>query len=136
MRLLIVVCLTGLSTIAKASPWPAEASVAYVEELALACAKADPDLALRYEAKKDFLFSKDIHRVKQAQSGTNYPDMRKWARDTVRDASFKEIAKECRLFLIEADSAFEQAHPNKRADDAQVSRAVSQESKVNSHGKW
>jgi hypothetical protein len=88
--------------------------VAYVEELALACAKTDPDSASRYQAKKDFLFSEDIDRVKQAQSGTRYPDMRKWAHDTIRGASSKEIAEECRSFLTESDLALKQADPNER----------------------
>jgi hypothetical protein len=114
MRLLIVLGLAFVSTAAEASPWPVEASVAYVEELALACTKLDPDSASRYEAKKNVLFSEDIARVKQAQSSTRYPDMRKWAHDTIRDASPKEISEECRSFLTESDLALKQPDPNKR----------------------
>ncbi|MGZ4891569.1 MAG: hypothetical protein ACXV2B_04845 [Halobacteriota archaeon] len=115
MRLLIVLGLAVVSTAAPASPWPVEASVAYVEELSLACAKADPESASRYEAKKSFLFSEDLDRVKQAQSVQTYPDMRKWAHDTIQNANPKEIAEECRSFLAHSDLALKHADPdNKR----------------------
>jgi hypothetical protein len=116
MRLFIVLGLAVVSTAAPASPWPVEASVAYVEELSRACANADPNSAPRYEAKKNFLFSKDIDRVKQAQSVQTYSDIRKWAHDTIRDATPKEIAEECRSFLAHSNLALRQANYDERLE--------------------
>ena len=116
MRLLIALGLAVFGIVAQASPWPVEASIAYAEELSLACAKADPESASRYEAKKIFLFSEDLDRVKQAQSVQTYPDMRKWAHDTIQNATPKEIAEECHSFLVHSDLALKQADYEKRGE--------------------
>lgn len=116
MRLMIVLGLAIVSTAALASSWPVEASVAYVDELSQACAKVDPDSAPAYKAKKNFLFSENLDRIKQAQSAQTYPDMRKWAHDTIRSATPKEIAEQCRSFLAHSDLVLKQADDDKREE--------------------
>jgi hypothetical protein len=116
MRLLIPLGLAVFGTAAQASPWPVEVSIAYAEELSLICAKTDPVSASRYEAKKNSLFSEDIERIRQAQSVRSYPDIRKWAHDTLQNATPKEIAEECRSFLAHSDLALKRADYGKRGE--------------------
>ena len=108
MRLLFTLGLAMFSVLAQASPWPVEAAVAYMDEFSLACAKAEPELASRYEAKKNFLFSENMEEIKQARASKTYPDMRKWARDTMQEFSAQTMAKECRSFLAYSESALKQ----------------------------
>lgn len=116
MRLLIALGLAVFGIVAQASPWPVEASVAYVEELSLACAKADPASASGYEAKKNFLFSEDLDRVTQAQSVPTYPALRKWAHDTIQNTTPKELAEECHSLLAHSNLALKQADYYKRGE--------------------
>jgi hypothetical protein len=112
MRFLLAISLALLATTVSASPWPVEASVAYVEELSLACAKAEPEAALNYQARRDFLFSEWPDRVEQARTMRTYPDLRKWARDTITNASPKEFVDECHSFLTDSNLALRQVDPD------------------------
>lgn len=91
--------------------------MAYVEELALACAKAEPKAALTYKAKRDFLFSELQDRVEQARAMRTYPDLRKWARDAMTNARQKEIVDECQFFLTDSNLALRQVDPDPRRLD-------------------
>jgi hypothetical protein len=113
MRFLMTMNVALLATVASASPWPEEAAVAYVEELSLACAKAEPEAALGYEARKNVLFSEAPDRVEQARAAKTYPALRKWARDTIGNASPKEMDEQCRSFLADSDLALRGVNPHK-----------------------
>lgn len=114
MRLFLIVGLGVFAATAEASPWPVDFSVAYVEELSLACAKASPESAPVYEARKSFLFSEDFDQVKKAQAGSGYPELRRWARDIIQNVSARDLAEECHSLLTRSNLALKQADPNDR----------------------
>lgn len=120
MRLLFTLGLAIFSVVAQASPWPIEAAVAYMDEFSLACAKAEPESASRYEAKKNSLFAENMEEIKQARASKIYPDMRKWASDKMRDLSAKTMAEECRSFLADSSLALKQVDPEQRGESIPV----------------
>jgi hypothetical protein len=114
MRLLLIVALGVFVATAEASPWPVESSVAYAEELSLTCAKAAPESAAMYEARKIYLFSEDFDQIKKAQAGSGYSELRRWARDIIKNMSASDHSDECRSFLTRSNLALKQADPNDR----------------------
>jgi hypothetical protein len=114
MRLFLIVGLAVLAATAEASPWPVASSVAYVEELSIACAKAVPESAPMYEARKSFLFSEDFDQVKKAQAGSGYTELRRSARDIIQNVSASDLAEECRSLLTRSNLALKQADPYDR----------------------
>jgi len=98
-----------------ASPWPIEASIAYVEELQLACAKAQPAGKAKFQARKELLYSESPERVKQAMASPNYSQARNWARDTLGHSTTEALIAECSDFLTHSNLALKQ--PDQRMED-------------------
>jgi hypothetical protein len=98
---------------ATASPWPIEASIAYVEEFELACTKVRPDVTATFNARKEFLYAQSPERIKEAMASENYMLARKWARDAIRESNAVDLAKECEAFLKDSNLALEQSYPQK-----------------------
>ena len=125
MRLLLALGLATFSAAAQASHWTAEAAVAFIEELSLACAKAEPESASKYEAKKNFLFSQNIEGIEKAQSSSIDPETREWARNTIREFRAETMEKECRSFLADAEATFKPADSPSSRQGARTAPAPS-----------
>lgn len=98
---------------AAASPWPLEASIAYMEELVVACAKASPEMTTTFLARKEFLYAEFPEKIKEAMASESYLPTRKWARAAIGESNTIDLAKECTAFLANSNLALKQSYPQK-----------------------
>lgn len=94
-----------------ASPWPVEASIGYVEELQLACAKLQPKKKMAFQSRKEFLFSEAPDVVSKVVESKDYDKIRSWARDEIARNNKKDVIDQCESFLVNSDLALHQKYP-------------------------
>lgn len=96
-----------------ASPWPVEASIAYVEQLQLACARIKPEKKVALQSKKELLFSQGPEAVSKARATKEFEQMKKWAQDEIVRLTEQDLIGQCDAFLANSDLALHQKY---RAD--------------------
>jgi len=107
--LLLSVCF-GIKN-ACASPWPVEASIAYVEQLQLACARLQPEKKLALQSKMELLFSEGPDVVSKARAAKEFEQMKKWAQDEIVRLTKQDLIDQCNSFLANSDLALHQKYP-------------------------
>lgn len=106
--LFIAIGLLVFASRGTASPWPIEASIAYVEEFQLACAEVQPEAQAKFEARKRLLYSEAPERVSEAKASQMYSQARVWARNVIRQRNTVEMSEDCTSFLTHSNLAFKQ----------------------------
>jgi hypothetical protein len=94
-----------------ASPWPVEASIAYVEQLELACARIQPEKKVALQSKMKLLFSEGPDVVSKARATKEFEQMKKWAQDEIVRLSEQDFIDQCDSFLANSDLALHQKYP-------------------------
>ena len=95
---------------ANASPWPLEASVAYVEELQLACTKLYPERSLQFQARSALLFSGAPEVASKIKERADFDTLKKWARDEIASLSKDDLVGQCDSFLTNSNLAIRQEY--------------------------
>lgn len=94
-----------------ASPWPEAASIAYVEQLQLACARILPEKKVALYSRMELLFSERPEVVSKARAAKEFEQMTKWAHDEIARLTEPDIIDQCDSFLLNSDLALRQKYP-------------------------
>lgn len=81
-----------------ASPWPVEASIAYVEQLQLACAKIRSEKKEAFQSRMELLFSEGAEVVSEARSAKEFGQLKKWAKDEIARLTERDLIDLCDSF--------------------------------------
>lgn len=93
-----------------ASSWPVEVSIAYVEQLELACAKIRPEKKEALELRMELLFSEGSDVVSKARSAKEFDQLKKWAQDEIAQLTERDLIGQCDSFLVDSNLALHQKY--------------------------
>lgn len=109
-RFLTVTLMLASMETANASPWPLEASVAYVEELQLACIKLYPERSSQFQARSVLLFSGAPEVASKIKARADFDTLKKWARGEIASLGKDDLVGQCDSFLTNSNLAIRQEY--------------------------